>query len=107
MNDLIIFDKKGYSTKNIEKIVKNDIIILNCFKKLKQIEEISGYGNKTLIFIIYDYSDIFECLANINKNRKIIFATHNHYLVNLFKTHTASTKFINLNNINDILKIIR
>ena len=30
-----------FSTKNIEKIVKNDIIILNCFKKLKQIEEIN------------------------------------------------------------------
>lgn len=103
MKQLLIFDEKQYSYISIEKCLENENISLKRLKNQIEINEIND-KNKTLIYIIYDFENLYDAVHNMNKTRNFIFATHSQHVLKQFST-TQMIKFIDLNKCDDIKKI--
>ena len=103
MKQLLIFDEKQYSYISIEKCLENENITLKRLKNQIEINEIND-KNKTLIYIIYDFENLYDAVHKMNKTRNFITATHSQHVLKQFST-TQMIKFIDLNKCDDIKKI--
>ena len=103
MKSILIFDEKQYFFITIEKCLENENITLKRLKNQIEINEIND-KNKTLIYIIYDFENLYDAVHKMNKTRNFIFATHSQHVLKQFST-TQMIKFIDLNKCDDIKKI--
>ena len=104
MKQLLIFDEKQYSYISIEKCVIKENVTLKCLKNLKEVDELND-RNKTLIYIIYDYENLYEAIHRMNKSRNFIFASHSQHILKQF-SNTQMIKYIDLNKSENIKEII-
>ena len=103
MKQLLIFDEKQYSYISIEKCVIKENVTLKCLKNLKEVDELND-RNKTLIYIIYDFDNLYDAILRMNKSRNFVFASHNQQILKQFST-TQIVKFLDLNKQNEIKKL--
>lgn len=104
MKQILIFDEKQYSYISIEKCLENESISLKRLKTSHEVEELND-KNKTLIYIIYDYKNLYEAILRMNKSRNFIFASHSQHILKQF-SNTKMIKYIDLNKSENIKKII-
>jgi len=104
MKQLLIFDEKQYSYISIEKCLKNENVSLKRIKTSREVDELND-KNKTLIYIIYDYENLYEAILRMNKSRNFIFASHSQHILKQF-SNTQMIKYIDLNKSENIKKII-
>ena len=103
MKSILIFDEKQYFFITIEKCLTKEIVTLKCLKNLEEVDELND-RNKTLIYIIYDFDNLYDAILRMNKSRNFVFASHNQHILKQFST-TKMIKFIDLNKIDNIKKI--
>lgn len=103
MKSILIFDEKQYFFITIEKCLTKENVTLKCLKNLEEVDELND-RNKTLIYIIYDFENLYDAVHKMNKTRNFIFATHSQHVLKQFST-TQMIKFIDLNKCDDIKKI--
>jgi hypothetical protein len=71
MKQLLIFDEKQYSYISIEKCLENKSVSLKRLKTSHELDDLND-KNKTLIYIIYDYENLYEAILRMNKSRNFI-----------------------------------
>ena len=103
MKSILIFDEKQYFFITIEKCLTKENVTLKCLKNLEEVDELND-RNKTLIYIIYDFDNLYDAILRMNKSRNFVFASHNQHILKQFST-TQMIKFIDLNKCDDIKKI--
>ncbi len=104
MKQILIFDEKQYSYISIEKCIENESVSLKRLKTLHEVDELND-KNKTLIYIIYDYENLYEAIHRMNKSRNFIFASHSQHILKQF-SNTQMIKYIDLNKSENIKEII-
>lgn len=104
MKQLLIFDEKQYSYISIEKCLTKENVTLKCLKTSHELDDLND-KNKTLIYIIYDYENLYEAILRMNKSRNFIFASHSQHILKQF-SNTQMIKYIDLNKSENIKEII-
>jgi hypothetical protein len=104
MKQLLIFDEKQYSYISIEKCLENKSVSLKRLKTSHELDDLND-KNKTLIYIIYDYENLYEAILRMNKSRNFIFASHSQHILKQF-SNTQMIKYIDLNKSENIKEII-
>lgn len=103
MKSILIFDEKQYFFITIEKCLTKENVTLKCLKNLEEVDELND-RNKTLIYIIYDFDNLYDAILRMNKSRNFIFATHSRLILKQFST-TQIVKFLDLYKQNEIKKL--
>lgn len=107
MKQLLIFDQKQLSSLEIIENIKKEYILIKSFKKYSYIDKTVINKNDIILFVIYDFNDVFEGISKAKMFENFVFATHNLYLIKQFKKQSKTIKIIDLNKINNLRLLIR
>ena len=88
MKQLLIFDEKQYSYISIEKCVIKENVTIKKKKNLKEVDELND-RNKTLIYIVYDFDNLYDAILRMKQSRNFIFATHSRLIFRLYVEYSG------------------